>query len=58
MYKPETDTDAQNRLVVAKGEGLEEERIGSLGLADATQYMKRINKVLHIAQETTFSILW
>ena len=57
MYKPETDTDAQNRLVVAKGEGLEEERIGSLGLADATQYMKRINKVLHIAQGTTFSIL-
>ena len=28
-------TDRENRLVVAKGEGMEEGRIRSLGLADA-----------------------
>ena len=28
-------SDIENRLVVAKGEGLGEGRIGSLGLADA-----------------------
>ena len=31
IYETETDSDIENKLVVAKGEG----RIGSLGLADA-----------------------
>ena len=32
-YETETDSDIENKLMVAKGEG----RIGSLGLADANQ---------------------
>ena len=31
-------TDTENRLVIAKGEGDGEGRIGSLGLADANYY--------------------
>ena len=31
-------TDIENRLVVAKGEGVGEGRIGSLGLVDANYY--------------------
>ena len=32
-------TDIENRLVVAKGEGTGEGKIGSLGLADANYYI-------------------
>ena len=32
-------TGVENRLVVAKGDGVEEGWIGSLGLADANYYM-------------------
>ena len=35
IYKTKTDSDTENRLVVAKWEG----RIGSLGLADANYYI-------------------
>ena len=35
----ETETDIANRLVAAKGEGVGEGRIGSLGLADANNYI-------------------
>ena len=39
IYETETDTHTDNRLVVAKGEGMGEGRIGSLGLADANYYI-------------------
>ena len=35
-YETETDSDIENKLMVAKGEG----RIGSSGLADANQYIQ------------------
>ena len=38
--------DIENRLVVAKGEGMGEGWIGSLGLADAKYYIWINNKVL------------
>ena len=41
----QTDSDIENRLVVAKGEeGVEERSIGSLGLAEANQYIYRMDK--------------
>ena len=33
--KPETDSQTENRLMVAEGVGVEEKRSGSLGLVDA-----------------------
>ena len=35
IYKTETDSDIENRLAVAKGEGREKGKVESLGLADA-----------------------
>ena len=54
IYGRETDSDTENRLVAAIGEG--EGLIGTLGLAEATLYMVwKNNKVL--LDSTTFSIL-
>ena len=40
IYKTETNSDIENRLVVAKGEeGEGEGRTGSLGLVDANYYI-------------------
>ena len=39
IYKTETDSDIENRLVVAKGKGVGEGWSGSLGLADANYYI-------------------
>ena len=39
IYKTETDSDMENRLVVAKGEGVREGWSGSLGLRDANYYI-------------------
>ena len=33
------ETETENRWVVAKGEGVGEERTGSLGLADVNDYI-------------------
>ena len=38
IYKTETDSQTENRLVVAKGRGVGEDWIGNLGLADANDY--------------------
>ena len=57
----ETNTDSQNRLVTAKGRGLGEGRIGSLGLTDPSYYYLYVeqinNEVLLIAQRTVFHTL-
>ena len=39
VYKTETDSDIENKLVVAKGRGEGEGWSGSLGLVDANYYI-------------------
>ena len=39
ISKKQKQTHRENRLVVAKGEGVGEGRTGSLGLADANYYI-------------------
>ena len=40
IYKTKTDSDVENRLVVAKGgDGVGEKKVGSLGLAGANYYI-------------------
>ena len=41
IYRTETDSDIENRLVIAKGEGERREEMGSLRLVDATFRMDK-----------------
>ena len=60
IYKTETDSDVENRLVVAKGEGERVGWLGSLGLTD-TNYCLRNGLAMKsccVALGTTSSHLW
>ena len=46
IHETETDSQMENRLVVAGGTGAGEDWIGSLGLADADYAILYLNKVL------------
>ena len=40
IYETETDSDIENTLVVAEREGVGEGRVGSLGSAEADDYIQ------------------